>query len=168
MEVADFYLDEEKLETGARMELEDAAGRATDHWLSLLFIHSDEAQARIAAFYRDKFDAGKRDESELEAEAQAIKDRTPRDLTREIQHLLVYAWSFDTECTPEAVAELFRRNPAIAIRVVQRVQNQRFFLPDAGPISSDGPKQSSDSSGRTKAKSEEREERPSQSASRGA
>lgn len=143
MALEDYFLDEEKLENGCRMQLSDMQGNSTEDWLSVLYIHSDEAQALIAKEYRDRINT---EGMSVDQIAEQVKDRASIEMS--IRHLLVKSWSFEQECTPENVKELLRRNPEIANRVFIRSENKRFFLPEPAESSLSGQDESSNSAER--------------------
>ena len=125
--MSDYFLDEGKLEQGARVPVY-RDGKQTDDWIAVLYMHSDVAQQRMVDAARADFASGEK-----------VDPDTPNSvLGRRYTYCLVTGWSFDEECTPENVKELFKRNPRLANQVADKALQERLFFPDAGESSSTG------------------------------
>jgi hypothetical protein len=123
--VKDYYLDEQKLVEGVRLPLRDKANRLTEDWLQVRYAYSDSYHAAVTAAMRADYVTG---EPVPETETE-----------RRFRHLLVTAWSFDEECTPEEVKAFFGRNPRVAAAVVDTSMRTSLFFPDTAEPSSTGP-----------------------------
>lgn len=136
MRIADLFLDEQKLEQGHKLYLEDRDGNAIDEWISILFVHSDAAQRAMASAMRADFEAGELNKEDTGNETS---------LLRRYAWTLITDWSFEDECTPENVKLLFSRSPDIRMQVIYLAERKRLFFPAPETSSSGGSKKKSNS-----------------------
>jgi len=134
MKIADLMLDGKKLDEGVRLFLEDRNGNPVDEWISVLYIHSDTAQARMSDAMRIDAEAGT-------LTAEHLKNE--RDLLRRYSWVLVSDWSLDDEVNETNVKALFTNAPDIRTRIVHYSEQKRLFFPDANKSSSAGRKRKS-------------------------
>ena len=120
MNIEDFYT-REKANAGIKMPLFSPNGVKTDHWLMLRGVDSDAFRAAKTVCERES------------AEIAAIKDKAEYDdalraSQRRLMSSLVVSWSFDQECTRDAVEKLFLEAPQIMDAVDKVVSNRAIFF----------------------------------------
>lgn len=130
MKIADVFLDGEKLDNGVRLYLEDRNGKPIDEWISVLYVHSDAAQAAMAKAMRTDAEAGK-------------LSKDDGDLLKRYSWTLVSAWSFEDDLNEENIKALFANAPDIRNRIVWYSEQKRLFFPQPVESSSTGPKKKS-------------------------
>lgn len=121
---------------GVRLPLYTPDGSPSDHWLQVRHTWSDafqEANDVAIAQLQDKL---------LAAAGNAIAVvKAKREAQLRIWSALVCGWSFDTECTPEAVEAWLREAPQIGkVLDTFAADSKRFFGNDS-TISTDGSSQ---------------------------
>lgn len=129
MKPEDFYLDETKIAEGVKLPLRGPDGRLTKEWLRVLSVHSDAFQAALTAEVRRLY--------EENPEAPELKG-TMRELEDRFKHLLITAWSFDTDFTPAGAKSLLDRNPIVGSAVIDVARKGHLFFPDTSESSSTG------------------------------
>ena len=137
MGMEQFYT-RDKANEGIKVPLHAPDGTKTEHWLLIRGVDSDEfrraeaeAQRKLATFAADK------DKSELEK----IYD----ELFSGLRAHLVARWSFDKECTIEAVTELFKNAPQIADMANRIGGNRSLFFASKSSSLKSSPEQNSGS-----------------------
>ena len=120
MQIEDFYT-REKANSGIKLPLTAPNGSKTEHFLMLRGVDSDA------------FRAAKTESEREAADIAAIKDDKERaeailSSQRRLMASLVVSWSFDSDCTSEAVATLFREAPQIMDLVDRVVSNRALFF----------------------------------------
>lgn len=127
------FFTRDKANEGVKLPLKTPDGKATDHWLQVRSIYSDEFKRKERSLRQDNPAIG--------AAAKAIKDDKEREkfLAEKWEEselaliaTLVAGWSFDEPCTPEAVVEFLREAPQIA-RAVNDVSTSRALFFGSGP-----------------------------------
>jgi len=138
LKIEDLFLDEQKLEQGSKLPLllEDKEGNPLNEWVRLLYVHSDAAQSAMHTAMRGDFESG---------ELTTDNKGSDRDLLKRYAYTLVIDWSFDNECTPENVKNLFAHVPEIRNSVIHYSDQKRLFFPSPGESSSPGQKKKSNS-----------------------
>lgn len=117
---------------GRRLNLDD-----NGNWLLIRGNDSDAVHEAMMAFYRARADAPKDDA------AKNIAHDYLQDL--EVLGSMVCGWSFEEECTPEAVREMLETAPvSLRVRITNFAFERAAFLASAASSSSDTPKQNSD------------------------
>lgn len=122
---------------GIKLPLFDKFGGATEHWLMVRGVDSDEFRYALSESQREA------------AEIAAIDDKRARyeaiqASQRKMMASLVILWSFDIEFTPENVEQLFEDAPQVMETVDKVVSNRAFFFALA---SKDSPDTQSSNSG---------------------
>lgn len=124
------FYTRDKAREGKRLTLHTPDGKPTEHWLQVRHVWSDEfQQAEQEAI------AGLRN-ARLDGEPGQIA-QLQRDGKVRVLASLVAAWSFDHECTPEAVAEFLSNAPQIADQIDRFAGDSRAFF--ASESSNSGP-----------------------------
>lgn len=124
MGMADFYT-RDKANEGRKLPLYAPDGSPTDDWLLVRHIWSDAFQKAEDAAQREARETimGMGDDPDPDAVAEATRAARIKLLSA-----LVAAWSFDEECTPEAVAAFLDRAPQIADAIDKAAADgKRFF-----------------------------------------
>ncbi|WP_312450063.1 hypothetical protein [Stutzerimonas nitrititolerans] len=106
---------------GRKLFLALPDGSETDQYLTVLGIDSPAAQQALkhaSQIIRDAAETG-----DSKAQSTDIGERA--DLM--FRASLVIGWSFEAKCSPDAVAELLRNNPQLAIAVEQFAADRRRF-----------------------------------------
>lgn len=112
---------------GKRLQLFAPDGRPTEHWLQVRHVYSDAFQQANEAALDGLRDALLAAGGDGAAVADIKRDAQTRALAA-----LVSAWSFDAECTPEAVADFLREAPQIAAKLdTFAADGRRFFGNDS-------------------------------------
>lgn len=117
----------QKANEGVRLPLHAPDGTPTDHWLQVRHVWSDAfAEANDAAM------------ADLQAAVLAAQSdaallaRAKREAQVRICASLVSAWSFEQECTPEAVEAFLREAPQIVKALdTFAADSRRFFGSDS-------------------------------------
>lgn len=115
---------------GKRLELRTPDGKATDHWLQVRHVWSDAFQEA-----EDSIMSGVR-EDVLAAEGDSAKvAKIKRDAQERLWASLVIDWSFDSECTPDAVAAFLHDAPQIG-KVLDKycADSRHFFANDSDSL----------------------------------
>ena len=122
---------------GKRLTLYTPDGKPTEHWLQVRHVWSDafqEAEAVETARISEALLAAEGDEV-LIAEAK-------RQGKIRLWAALVAAWSFDTPCTPEAVADFLSEAPQIGRALDKFASGSRRFFGNGSTSSTAGSSQS--------------------------
>ncbi|MBD9671561.1 hypothetical protein IB275_13340 [Pseudomonas sp. PDM21] len=134
MRKEDFYT-KPNADKGVKMQLMQADGSPSEHWLMVRGIDSD-------AFRKVKFE-GSRTMRDLPASASDWDRAAARDqAVMDSLVSLVAGWSFEEDCTPEAVREFLTNAPIVADAVDSAAADRSRFFGIASEPSSDTPKQS--------------------------
>lgn len=135
------FYTRDKANEGRKLTLYAPDGSPTDEWLMVRHAWSEA--------FQDAEDAGLREsreavmalgESPDPAAMKAIERRTRVKMLAS----LVAGWSFEAECTPEAVAEFLHRAPQIADKIDEFAGDAKSFFGDESRRSRRGSKAKSD------------------------
>lgn len=112
---------------GVRLALHAPDGKPTEHWLQVRHVWSDafqEANDLAVARMQEAALAAEGDPGKLAA--------AKREAQIAVWTALVAGWSFDAECTPEAVAAFLREAPQIGKALDKfAADGRRFFGNDS-------------------------------------
>lgn len=127
----DAFFTADKAEEGVRIPLVLPTGEATEHWLLIYGVDSEEFQLADA-------EVRSREVPKL----NEIKDKRERErarlaLRRKLRARLVKDWSFPEPCTTKAVEQLFAKAPQIADAVDTIATDRALFFALASTSSSD-------------------------------
>lgn len=100
---------------GKKLFLYTPDGKKTDEYLVVRGALSDEFRAKNL-------------ESMRKAMSAELNDEQRKELTYDAVAALIADWSFDEECTPEAVKELLKEAPQIEDQVNKFAGNRGNFL----------------------------------------
>lgn len=123
---------------GIELPLYSPTGEKTEHWLRVRGIDSDEFRAAEASAKRDAFQIAS-------VEDLVERARLINESQRKLVASLVVGWSFEQECTPEAVMEFFREAPQIQEAVDRAASRRALFFAGRSSSSQHLPSTSSDS-----------------------
>ncbi len=126
----DKFFTRQTANDGVKVPLFYPDGTRSDEWLMVRGVDSDAF--RVASV----------DSQREVASIAAIADKQERDEAvaasqRKVMSSLVIGWSFEAECTPEAVQAFFREAPQIMGAVDKIVSDRAFFFALASSSSSD-------------------------------
>lgn len=110
---------------GQKLPLHAPDGSPTDHWLLVRHVWSDAFQKAEDAAQREARETvmGMGENPDREAVAEVQRAARVRLLAS-----LVAGWSFDAECTPDAVADFLAQAPQIADAIDRfAADRKRFF-----------------------------------------
>lgn len=120
MKPSDFFT-RGKANEGEKLPLSLPDGTPTDEYLMVRGVDSDAFRAAVDNYRRELIGfAAIKDESERAAKSEQARV--------ELMCALVIGWSFDDECTQEALAELFREAPHIADEADKFASDRRRFF----------------------------------------
>ncbi|WP_313242887.1 hypothetical protein [Stutzerimonas nitrititolerans] len=120
MKPSDFFT-RAKANEGERMPLSLPDGTATDEWLLIRGVDSDEFRHALDAFRRDLLTyAAIKDEAEKAEKTEQARLR--------LNAALVIGWSFDAEFSEAALLEFLRESPYIAAEVDRFASDRRRFF----------------------------------------
>lgn len=120
MKPSDFFT-RAKANEGERMPLSLPDGTATDEWLLIRGVDSDEFRHALDAFRRDLLTyASIKDEGEKAEKTEAAR--------LALNAALVIGWSFDAEFSDVALMEFLRESPYIAAEVDRFASDRRRFF----------------------------------------
>lgn len=112
---------------GVRLPLYTPTGEPTEHWLQVRHVWSDAFQEANDAAMAELQAATLAAQSDA-----ALLARAKRDAQIRIWAALVSAWSFEQECTPEAVEAFLREAPQIGkVLDTFAADSRRFFGSDS-------------------------------------
>lgn len=127
---------------GIRINLSQPGGAATEHWLQVRSVWSDEYQAMRSELIRQAVESAKR-MTEVDAdEAKAIRRDTDRRLRADAAASLIAGWSFDIELNFEAASDFLMEAPQILAQVERIAEDDRRFFGKGSANSSTGESQS--------------------------
>lgn len=133
----DQFKTRERANEGKRLPLYAPGGGKTEHWLQVRHVWSDAFQ-----------DANETELAALQEgilSAQGDKDAITaikRESQVKLLAALVSGWSFDGECTPEAVTQFLREAPQIAAQLDKFAADGRAFFGNDSTSSDAGSSQS--------------------------
>lgn len=120
MKPSDFFT-RAKANEGERMPLSLPDGTATDEWLLIRGVDSDEFRLALDAFRRDLLTyAAIKDEAEKAEKTEQARLR--------LNAALVIGWSFEAEFSEAALLEFLRESPYIAAEVDRFASDRRRFF----------------------------------------
>ncbi|WP_313209324.1 hypothetical protein [Stutzerimonas nitrititolerans] len=120
MKPSDFFT-RAKANEGERMPLSLPDGTATDEWLLIRGVDSDEFRHALDAFRRDLLTyASIKDEAEKAKKTEQARLR--------LNAALVIGWSFEAEFSEAALLEFLRESPYIAAEVDRFASDRRRFF----------------------------------------
>lgn len=123
------FFTEERASVGIRLELEDASGKKTAHWLHIRGLDAEE--------FRLQEMAGKREALLISSlKDDRAKDAAIIELSRRITATLVMAWSFPQPCTQQNVIAFLKKAPQIEKAIDKVSGSRRLFLMLGSPNSS--------------------------------
>lgn len=136
MSMEAFYT-RDKANEGRKLPLYAPDGSPTDEWLLVRHAWSDA--------FRDAEDAGLREHREAvmalgESPDPAAMKAIERRVRIKMLAAVVAGWSFDAECTPEAVAEFLQRAPQIADKIDDFAGDAKLFFANESRSSKRGSK----------------------------
>lgn len=114
------FLTRSRANEGVKIQLHTASGELTAHWLLIRGIDSDAFRKEQTRQARQIADIVQLPETEREAAYSTGKF--------EMLASLVAGWSFEKECTPEAIKEFLREAPQIADEVDRIASRRTFFF----------------------------------------
>lgn len=120
MKPSDFFT-RNKANEGERMPLSLPDGTPTDEWLLIRGIDSDEFRAAMDEHRRSVL-------ANAAIEDEAERAEKNRQAGLKLHCALVADWSFEAEFSPEAVEELFREAPHLAIEADNFASNRKRFF----------------------------------------
>lgn len=132
------FFTRERANEGVVIPLYSPDGTKTEHWLRIRGVDSDVFREAEANSKRDAFRVASIED--IVERGRAIKE-AKLDLIAS----LVMEWSFDKECTFEAIKEFFRQAPQIADAVDQVASKRALFFEKRSSSSVSTPKRSSGS-----------------------
>lgn len=132
------FYTRQKANEGIKLPLHLPSGEPTEHWLHIRGVDSDEFRLAEAESRRDALRVASIEDPRERAKAI---DQAKIDL---LAHLVI-GWSFDKECTLEAVKEFLREAPQIADAIDRAASQRALFFGVKSSSSQDSPKPSSDS-----------------------
>jgi hypothetical protein len=125
-------------------------GEKTEHWLRILGRDSDVFRAEEIKSRRRVTDAVKDLNPKNKREIDAKLMECEAEETLLLIASLVIAWSFDGECTRQAVVAFLREAPQIANAIDEVATKRVLFLANAPASSPDTQRPSSDSTSQSK------------------
>lgn len=120
MKPSDFFT-RNKANEGERMPLSLPDGTPTDEWLLIRGIDSDEFRTAMDEHRRTVL-------ANVAIEDEAERAEKNRQAGLKLHCALVAGWSFEAELTPEAVEELFREAPHLAIEADNFASDRKRFF----------------------------------------
>ena len=117
----------DKANEGRKLPLRTPDGQPTDEWLMVRHVWSDDFQKAEEAAVREAREVvmGMGDKPDPEAVSDVQRASKIKLLAS-----LVAGWSFDAECTPEAVADFLTQAPQIADAIDKFAGDSRGFFSD--------------------------------------
>ena len=118
---------------GKRLKLYTPDGKPTEHWLQVRHVWSDAfqiAQDEELAKLKDALLAAGGDEAAVSELRRASQVR--------LLSALVCAWSFEADCTPEAVAAFLAEAPQIVAQLDKFAADSRSFFGNGSTSSNAG------------------------------
>lgn len=121
----DAFHTRERANEGRKLPLRTPDGQPTDHWLMVRHVWSDDFQKAEEAALREARETimGMGESPDPAAVADVQRGSRVRLLAS-----LVAGWSFDAECTPEAVAGFLTQAPQIADSIDKFAGDSRSFF----------------------------------------
>ncbi|KAF1710303.1 hypothetical protein CSC70_06310 [Pseudoxanthomonas kalamensis DSM 18571] len=119
----ELFKTRDKANEGKKLPLYAPDGSPTDHWLQVRHVWSDafqEANEAVLGEVRDTVLAAEGDNAKISAAKVEAKFK--------LWATLVSGWSFDTECTPEAVQAFLRDSPQIGPVLDKFAADSRLFF----------------------------------------
>ena len=133
MSEMDLFKTRARANEGKRLALYAPDGGKTEHWLQVRHVWSDEFQiaqdAELSKLRQAQLAAG----GDKAAVAELNRDSKIR-----LVSALVCAWSFEAECTPEAVAEFLAEAPQIVAQLDKFAADSRGFFGNGSTSSNAG------------------------------
>jgi hypothetical protein len=118
--MADFYT-RSKANDGIKVDLYLPNGEATDHFIRIRGIDSDQ--------FRDTDTKVRRSAIKIvEIDDEELKEEMIKDSHLDILVSLVIDWSFDDECNPANIKQLFTEAPQIADTVDRAAAKRSLFF----------------------------------------
>lgn len=134
-----------KANDGVRLTLHAPDGKPTDEYLivrhvwSDAFIEADERTKReLQEWMAGEIAARKLADDKLPDDLREAVAERARAVRLEVLAALVSGWSFDAECTPEAVAGFLAEAPQIANQIDKFAADNEAFFGNGSPSSSSG------------------------------
>ncbi len=125
MKPSDFFTRTQS-NAGAKLVLEDPlTGQPSNESLLVRGLESDRFREALAAKHRRNLEILTLPEAEQEAASM--------DAEYDLYVSLVAGWSFEEECSPEAVKQLFIEAPQIKLAVDRFAGNRANFLQERSP-----------------------------------
>ena len=137
------FYTREAANKGTKVPLFTPDGKATEEWLLVLGVDSDEFRRAETRSRRAALEIA---QIEDKAERDEVADRYRLELIAS----LIVSWSFDEECTLEEKVEFLREAPQVADLVDQIALNRKAFFGEGSSSSTSSQKQSSGSKGARK------------------
>lgn len=126
-DMSSFYT-RSKANDGVRVDLSLPTGEATDHFIIIRGIDSDNFRDADTKVRRKAL-------SIIEIEDDKVREEMIKESHLDILVSLVIEWSFDDDCTPENIKQLFTEAPQIADTVDRSAAKRSLFF-DKGSNSS--------------------------------
>ena len=119
-EMANFYT-RSKANTGIKVDLSLPSGEATNHFITIRGIDSDQFRDADTKVRRSALTI-------IEIEDDDIKEEMIKESHLDILASLVIDWSFDDDCTIENIKKLFTEAPQIADTVDRSAAKRSLFF----------------------------------------
>lgn len=132
------FYTRQRANEGIKLPLYLPTGEPTEHWIHIRGIDSDEFRLAEVESRRDALRVASIEDPRERAKAL---EEAKIDL---LAHLVI-GWSFDKECTHEAVKEFLREAPQIADAIDRAASQRALFFAKESSNSQNSPKPSSDS-----------------------
>jgi hypothetical protein len=140
------FYTRDKANDGVRVDLFTPDGVKSGEWLMVRHVWSDAfadaeeaAKLRVAGKLRDELQrSGLKGEDEIPPEVRAVIKAEGREARLDLLAALVSGWSFDSDCTPEAVRAFLHNAPQIAEQVDKIAGDTRRFFGNGSTSSKRG------------------------------
>lgn len=106
---------------GIQLPLYTPDGRKSEHWVRIIGVDSDRFREAETESRREAFQVAQIED--VSARAQAVADSKRRLIA-----VLVVAWSFETPCTVDTVADFFKEAPQIMDAIDVAASKRALFF----------------------------------------